>query len=667
MIDAVGVRRAAPSLLPGLAAVAVFLVWGGVQGGYAPIHWYPGALYFLGLVAAVAVAYPGARAAVPRPLTAAIALFAAFALWSYLSIAWAGVQGDAWDGANRTLLYVTVYALFALLPWRAGAAVTVLGAHAVGTAALGAVVLLQAAAADDAHRFFVDARFSDPLGYPNGNVALWLIAFWPAVLLAARPELPALLRAASLAAAGVLLQLAVLGQSRGSIVAFPIVLALYVVLVPGRLRSLLALGAAGLATAAIVDPLLDVYNATGDPDRLHDGLVTAVTAMAASSVVLFGAGFAWALADARVAVPDRVHRRLSQAALAAGAVGAVVAAIAVVAVVGNPVPWVSDRWDEFTTTDTPVFESGRFSFEAGSDRYDFWRVAVLAFRAEPVHGIGVENFATEYVRERESNEEPLYAHSLPLGILSQTGLVGALLAGGFLVAALVAAFRARAAREPLVRAIAAASVVTFAYWAAHGAVDWFWELPALAAPALAWLGLAGGLARTARTESAAEPRRVPRLAAAAGAAAALLAVASYVMPWLAAREVEVAAGIWRDHPQEAYDRLDRARSLNPLSDRPDLVAGAIAARRDDRVKMREAFVNAVERNPHSWYSHLELAIVAALDGRRDEALAHLDRAQALNPTEPAIPLIRRQVRRGQVVSPRAVDRIFLQRVQERTS
>ena len=41
-------------------------------------------------------------------------------LWSFLSIVWAQARGDAWDGANRALLYLTVFALFALLPWRAG-------------------------------------------------------------------------------------------------------------------------------------------------------------------------------------------------------------------------------------------------------------------------------------------------------------------------------------------------------------------------------------------------------------------------------------------------------------------------------------------------------------------------------------------------------------------
>ena len=667
MIDRDDLRRAAPSLLPGVAATLVFLVWGTMQGGYAPVDWYPGALYFLGLLAVVAIAYPGARTAVPTPLLGALAVLAAFALWSYLSITWAPVQGDAWDGANRTLLYVTVYALFALLPWRAGAAVTVLGLHAIGTAAVGAVVLFQALGAGDAHEFFVDARFSDPVGYPNGNVALWLIAFWPSVLLASRRELPALLRALALAVSGVLLQLAVLGQSRGSIIAFPLVLALYVAVVPGRLRSLLALAATGAATLAILDPLLDVYRATGDADRLHDALVTAVRAMTISFVALFAAGTAWAAADARVELSERLRRRLSQAALAAGAVAAVAAVAAAVVVVGNPATWVSERWDEFTTTDTPGFATGRFSFEAGSDRYDFWRVAVVAFREQPLYGIGAENFATEYARERESAEEPLYAHSLPLGILSQTGIVGGLLAFGFLVAALVAALHARRAREPLVRAVAAAAVVAFAYWAAHGSVDWFWELPALAAPAFAWLGLAGGLARTATARTTLEPRRAPLAAAIGGAVVTLLAASSYALPWLSAREVEVAAGIWRAHPADAYDRLDRARSLNPLSDRPDLFAGAIAARRGDRNKMHEAFLGAADRNPHGWYAHLELAIVAALDGRRADALARLDRARELNPSEPTISLLRAQIQRGARVSPRALDKIFLQRVEERTS
>ena len=38
---------------------------------------------------------------------------AAYTALSFLSILWAGVPGDAWEGANRTLLYLLVFALFA--------------------------------------------------------------------------------------------------------------------------------------------------------------------------------------------------------------------------------------------------------------------------------------------------------------------------------------------------------------------------------------------------------------------------------------------------------------------------------------------------------------------------------------------------------------------------
>jgi tetratricopeptide (TPR) repeat protein len=111
------------------------------------------------------------------------------------------------------------------------------------------------------------------------------------------------------------------------------------------------------------------------------------------------------------------------------------------------------------------------------------------------------------------------------------------------------------------------------------------------------------------------------------------------MPWLSAREVERAVDVWRTRPDDARADLERARKLNPLSARPDLVAGAIAMRQEDYGRAEEAFERALERNGEDWYAELELAIVAALEGRRDDALARLDRAEELNPGEEAIPLV----------------------------
>jgi tetratricopeptide (TPR) repeat protein len=147
----------------------------------------------------------------------------------------------------------------------------------------------------------------------------------------------------------------------------------------------------------------------------------------------------------------------------------------------------------------------------------------------------------------------------------------------------------------------------------------------------------------------------------------MVAIASLALPWLSAREVERAYDVWQESPDDAYAILERARRLNPLSARPDLVAGAIAMRQEDFDRAEEAFERALERNGEDWYAELELAIVAALEGRRDDALARLDRAEELNPGEEAVSLVREGVLDGEPVDPRVIDRIFLQRVEERTA
>jgi tetratricopeptide (TPR) repeat protein len=254
-------------------------------------------------------------------------------------------------------------------------------------------------------------------------------------------------------------------------------------------------------------------------------------------------------------------------------------------------------------------------------------------------------------------------------VLSQTGLVGGLLFGGFLGCALAAVWLARSRRSPLGHAVAAAAVVTFAYWALHGSIDWFWEFPGLAGPAFAWLGLAGGLERPApaAVSSANSENRISMPAAAGYTLALVASVVSLGLPWLAAREIERAADTWRSDPEDAYSILDRARALNPLSARPDLVAGAIAMRQEDFGRAEDSFERALERKGDDWYAELELAIVAAREGRQEEALTRLDRAEELNPLEEAVGLVREGVRSGEPVDPHVIDRIFLQRVEERSS
>ena len=99
--------------------------------------------------------------------------------------------------------------------------------------ALAAATLVSLLRADDPYSFFIGGRYAEPVGYLNANCALFLSAFWPAVFLASRRETPWWLRGLFLAAAGFLLEQAILPQSRGSLFVFPVVLVLYVALVPG--------------------------------------------------------------------------------------------------------------------------------------------------------------------------------------------------------------------------------------------------------------------------------------------------------------------------------------------------------------------------------------------------------------------------------------------------
>jgi tetratricopeptide (TPR) repeat protein len=240
---------------------------------------------------------------------------------------------------------------------------------------------------------------------------------------------------------------------------------------------------------------------------------------------------------------------------------------------------------------------------------------------------------------------------------------------GAAIAAIAAAARSRWwSPDPLVRAIAAAGLGTAAYFALHSGGDWIWSFPAIALPPIAWMGMAAGLGSDApepQREDAGEPvPRSPRLvpALALGAVACVLALASFALPWLSARETAIAASSWEDDPAAAFDRLERARQLNFLSSQPDLTAGAIGSRLKQPAVMREAFSHALERDPDNWYASLELGVVEALAGDRPAAIAHLERARELNPRDRLIRDALRGARSGHPISTERVDRTLLARV-----
>jgi tetratricopeptide (TPR) repeat protein len=625
--------RSEPNAIPAAIGLVLLLVMAATEGGYQPTTWYPVTLGALALLVMTVLAL-GVPRGVPKATLAAAALLALFVCWGFLSITWADQQGLAWDGANRAALYLVLFLLFALWPLSGGPAAVLVAIFGLGVAGIGLVELLRVAAADDPSLFFVSARLAEPVGYMNANAALWALALWPCAVLASRREVPPLLRGVFLASAGLLASLSLMSQSRAWILALPVGAIAVLVLVPGRVRTTLALVATAAATAAVAGPVIAVHDDGGTANfamlvaDARDGILIAVLALAV-------AGVAWGLVDRRVE-PTPARLRAARAGGAAAAVAAVVVAAAVLfAAVGDPIGEATDAWDEFKRGGSgPAQGSSRLS-STETNRYDFWSVAWELFREEPVRGIGVENFQAEYLKRGESGEQPRFAHSLELGVLSQTGIVGALLLGGAFLAALAAAISARRRATGVRAAVGAAALATFAYWLAHASVDWLWEFAAVGGSALAMLGLAGALRSSAGEQAPAAPRgpRHGLVVALVALVPALALAVSVALPWLAERNVQSAAEEWRSDPAEAFRRLDRAADLDPLSPTPQLTAGTIALELNRPRAAERHFRAALERDPESFYAVLELGAIAAVRGEPRAALALLRRARALNATD----------------------------------
>jgi len=631
-----GTLAAVPPL-PGVAAVALLLVWAYHDGGYDAGTWYWGALVALALVA-IALISPH-RPRLSPPVKLALLAFSLYVGWSYLSIAWAASAGDALQGSNRTLLLLLIFALFSLLDWRAEAALWTLVVYVVGLGVIEGAVLIRLATAPDAFAMFSGARLVTPTGYYNATAALFTISALLAIALSVRRELPLLLRGLTLAIGCGGLQLAVLAQSRGWLFTLPAVAVIAALVVRERLRVAVAAAVAVIATLAVLRPLLHVFkilDTPRDPDPVfrHAGRLGLI---ACGAVFVVGVGLAaW---DRRARAPS-LSRGVQRALGAVVAAAAIAAAIAggVAATHGHPFRFVSRQWSGFTNVNGGGDTGSHFS-QVGTSRYDFWRVSVHAVGAHPLEGLGQDNFSEYYVTRRRTSEEPTWTHSIELRLLVHTGIVGFLLFTAFVVAAALAALRVRASGG-LAGALAGAAMLPLVVWLVHGSVDWFWEMPALSGPALGFLGLAGALAPRGALEPAPATttrRRVPRSAILAGTGVAVLAGTVVLgFPYLSVNRVSTANHISARNSAQALRDAATAADLNPLSAEPGRVGGTIALRSGRPLEAQQRFEQAIKRDPGGWYAWFGAGLAASALGENIRAQQAFKVAASINDRQRAV-------------------------------
>jgi hypothetical protein len=633
------------------------LVWAANDGGFDPSTWYWGALVALATFTAVFVGVLHGHLRLSRASALAVGLFGGYVAWSYLSMTWAQYPGLALDGSNRALLYLLIFTLLTALPWTKATVLGALLVFAGGVGIVGTVIMIRLASGSNVPVLFFAGRLVAPTGYINSTAALFTMDTLVCIVLASRRRLAGPVRGLLIAFAAVSLQLATIVQSRGWLFTLPIIALVAIVVVPDRLRVAAAAVSPVVAALIPVRRLLNVYQ-SGPSDPLRALAIHAGRPALAICVGAFVLGtlLAWA---------DTLYRGRGLGRSQRRAVGTVLALIGVAGVLagglavskGHPFGFISRQWHGFAHAEA-VYGASHFS-DVGSGRYDFWRVALQAFEHHPIGGLGQDNFGDYYQTMGRTGEEPSWTHSLELRLLAHTGIVGFLLFGGFLVAAITAAARTRRHGDAETRLLCGALLMPLVVWLIHGSLDWFWEVPALSGPALGFLGAAGGLgtslgvAPPARQREApapagepetpaepVEPSRRPRVPAPLGIATGVVVLACLTavlaFPYLSAHEVQVASRADANNPGAALSDLRTAAKLNPLSSDPGRLAGAIALRNGRWTLALSQFRDSISAEPGGWFSWLGAGLAESALGEPEQAHRDFLAAKEINARQPAV-------------------------------
>jgi O-antigen ligase/polysaccharide polymerase Wzy-like membrane protein len=547
------------------------------------------------------------------PLIAA-ALLLGFAAWTAISAAWAPAPSFARDDALLSLAY-TIALLTPLVTLRSGVdRVTATAIAVLGLGGLAAWSALYLRSGGDPDVLYLGGRLDFPVTYWNGQAALALIAFWPAIALAARRSLTVVIRALALGAATAMACLWFGTQSKGGGVALAVSAVVVFAVSGSRLRLLVPTAIVAALSAFAARPLTEPFRTDGqafeDAVR-HAGDVTLL--LTGIGAVL---GLAYGLVDNRAHISARARMWTGRAVLGLVCVAAAAVVVGFFASVDHPLRSAQDRWDDFKNVNSEASASTHFS-ALGSNRYDFWRVAWDEFERHPIVGIGAYGWGNAYLLHGRSLETPQRSHSVELDALSETGVLGFLLIVG--AGVLVLLTIGTKARGSLV---ASGALGSAAYFAVHTGGDWVWTIPAVGLPAFVIAGIA-----LSEDRSSPLPRRI---AVPAGVVAVLAAVFAFSPPWLSARLVQRAY----DQPTlaAAQDDLRRARRLDPLAVSPLLAEAALV----DSPRDIPLLHRAVAKQPRNAELHFLLGLALVDAGQKEAAARELRTARAMSPRDQAI-------------------------------
>ena len=454
----------------------------------------------LGAWALVAVAAIASPPPFPRSRQSLLTLggLAALAIWTLLSYTWAPLAGTAYHDGQRVILYAGVLlAAATLLQGRSLAVVE--PAVAAGTLVVvgyGLSERLLPGLLHFHHSFSAQGRLEQPLTYWNAIGAVAAIGVVLCARLAGDRRRSTALRCAAATAAAPLGLGLYLSFSRGSL--FACAAGLVTLLVMERTReggrALILTVVVTVATSLCAAPFSSVTSLLGSHHRrVVQGTVTLVALVA--------------VCLAAASIQRLIDRRERSGRLRTGALPLPRRAgpLALVVVIGSFGVFLLAGAKEQSGAHLSGGASRLTSLQ--SNRYSYWRVAWRAFKAEPIHGVGGGGWAVYWLRYRPFDVGAQDAHSLYLQTLAELGLVGAALLAAFLAGVALAARRVWRIAPGLV----AGPIAGFVVWAAHAAVDWDWEMPAVTLLAIILAGaVLAACEQVSVGEGEGQPARRPR-------------------------------------------------------------------------------------------------------------------------------------------------------------
>lgn len=669
-----GFARAAADSVPFATTVAAVAALSFLAGGYILSKSSPVAI----LSVLMAAAWVWFLRPSPRPpvlYLAALAVFGLFVVWSGLSVLWSIGPDLSWQAFNLAALYLVVAVVVGLTPARRPHVRLVGYGYLVVVVAVSIAAYLGKVLPDVVTHAQQQARLASPVGYWN-VLALLLALALPVALAAAGDRSNGIPWRVAAAGAAVPVALAFFFTfSRGGWLALLVCLVVYFVLSPSRLASLASLAAISVPVAFAlwrVRGLESLFAATTD----------AALRSSQGQTLLFWSGVALAAtmtAQGLIAVVQRAVRWPRRVKAAAGAT------LLVILVVGSAgaawryadarggAEWIRERLQSFAADADTTSSANRASRLTSLNTYrlPLWREALEQSEVMRTAGSGAGTFVLTHYRFRTSVDVVRHAHSQWLNVLSELGVVGlGLFAAAlclFVAAAVGNPFRGRGdGMRPLLAALQA-GVVAFA---AHISVDWDWEMAAAGTVFFLFAGTCASYLAVRHVEPdadgfpsrprervgggdveagavaagpAGEDRRRPAAASAwplrlAGCLVLLLLAVSWALPYLSDRAQDAAftASAVGD-TAGALERARRAARFNPLAVDPMILEAQVLQQLGRNREALDVLARAARLQPDN-YEVYEAQATLYLQAfhRKEDAVAALMRALALNPLDPKL-------------------------------